>query len=107
MKEQDEFPADEAETAGDKRSGTIQSVSIAARFLKILANAENELALGEVAKRAGTGGSTAHRYMQSLVKEGLAKQDPVSGFYDLDQLRSASESERSSGSMRWKSQRSI
>ncbi|MGC0054938.1 IclR family transcriptional regulator [Brucella pituitosa] len=83
MKEQDEFPADEAETAGDKRSGTIQSVSIAARFLKILANAENELALGEVAKRAGTGGSTAHRYMQSLVKEGLAKQDPVSGFYDL------------------------
>ncbi|MCR3817050.1 IclR family transcriptional regulator, partial [Pseudomonas aeruginosa] len=68
---------------GEKRSGTIQSVSIAARFLKTLANAEGELALGEVARRTGTGGSTAHRYLQSLVKEGLARQDPLSGLYDL------------------------
>ncbi|TBU98684.1 IclR family transcriptional regulator [Stutzerimonas kirkiae] len=67
----------------EKRSGTIQSVSIAARFLKVLANAEHELALGEIARRTGTGGSTAHRYLQSLVKEGLAKQDPVSALYDL------------------------
>lgn len=67
----------------EKRSGTIQSVAIATRFLHILANAQSELALGEVARRAGTGGSTAHRYLQSLVKEGLAKQDPVSGLYDL------------------------
>ena len=70
-------------TAGEKRSGTIQSVSIAARFLMVLANAESELALGEVARRTGTGGSTAHRYLQSLVKEGLARQDPASGLYDL------------------------
>lgn len=70
-------------TAGEKRSGTIQSVSIATRFLMVLANAESELALGEVARRTGTGGSTAHRYLQSLVKEGLAKQDPASGLYDL------------------------
>jgi DNA-binding IclR family transcriptional regulator len=67
----------------EKRSGVIQSVSIAARFLNTLANAEGELALGEVARRTGTGGSTAHRYLQSLVKEGLAKQDPLSGLYDL------------------------
>lgn len=72
-----------AEGENSKRSSTIQSVSIAARFLKILANAENELALGDLARRAETGRSTAHRYLQSLVKEGLAKQDPVSGFYDL------------------------
>lgn len=53
-------PADEMPDApGEKRSGTIQSVSIAARFLKTLANAEGELALGEVARRTGTGGSTA------------------------------------------------
>ena len=77
-------PADEMPDApGEKRSGTIQSVSIAARFLKTLANAEGELALGEVARRTGTGGSTAHRYLQSLVKEGLARQDPLSGLYDL------------------------
>ncbi len=67
----------------EKRSGTIQSVTIATRFLTILANAEHELALGEVARRAQTGRSTAHRYLQSLVKEGLAKQDPETGFYDL------------------------
>jgi len=75
------------ETAGagtsGKRSGTIQSVSIATRFLKILANAEEPLALGVVARLAGTGGPTAHRYLQSLVKEGLAMQDPQTGFYDL------------------------
>ncbi|GLU37621.1 transcriptional regulator [Pseudomonas sp. NBRC 100443] len=73
----------ELETPSEKRSGTIQSVSIAARFLNVLANAESELSLGEVARRTQTGGSTAHRYLQSLVKEGLAKQDPASGLYDL------------------------
>ena len=36
-----------------------------------------------MARRTGTGGSTAHRYLQSLVKEGLARQDPLSGLYDL------------------------
>lgn len=81
-------PAHEMPDApGEKRSGTIQSVSIAARFLKTLANAEGELALGEVARRTGTGGSTAHRYLQSLVKEGLARQDPLSGLYDLGRRR--------------------
>ncbi|WP_437884387.1 IclR family transcriptional regulator [Pseudomonas sp. LRF_L74] len=71
------------DTAAEKRSGTIQSVAIATRFLQVLANAESELALGEVARRTETGASSAHRYLQSLVKEGLAKQDPASGLYDL------------------------
>ncbi|KTC36766.1 IclR family transcriptional regulator [Pseudomonas sp. ABAC61] len=74
---------DTQDPPSEKRSGVIQSVSIAARFLNTLANAEGELALGEVARRTGTGGSTAHRHLQSLVKEGLAKQDPASGLYDL------------------------
>ncbi|MFS8038923.1 IclR family transcriptional regulator [Xanthobacter sp. AM11] len=67
----------------EKRSGTIQSVSIAARFLAILANAEGPMPLGELARRARTGSSTAHRYMQSLVLEGLVAQDEISGRYDL------------------------
>lgn len=71
------------ESGGSARSGTIQSVAIAARFLQTLAAADKELALGEIARRTSTGRSTAHRYLQSLVKEGLAQQDPVSGFYDL------------------------
>lgn len=65
------------------RSTTIQSVSIAARFLDILANAEGPLALCEIAKRGQTGTSTAHRYMQSLVKEGFVAQDVANGHYDL------------------------
>ncbi len=73
----------ETDAHAEKRSGTIQSVSIATRFLSILADAEQELALGELARRAETGRSTAHRYLQSLVKEGLAQQDPGTGLYDL------------------------
>ncbi len=71
------------ENEGEKRSALIQSVSIAARFLNLLARSDSALALGELAKRAGTGRSTAHRYMQSLVREGLVIQDPASGSYDL------------------------
>jgi Transcriptional regulator len=72
-----------ADTASRSRDGTVQSVSIAAQFLRALALAEQALPLGEIAKRVGTGRSTAHRYMQSLVKEGFAQQDPASGHYDL------------------------
>ena len=80
----DESALDDAPQApGEKRAGTIQSVAIATRFLQVLASAEHELALGEVARRTQTGGSTAHRYLQSLVKEGLARQDPATGLYDL------------------------
>lgn len=66
-----------------KRSAMIQSVSIAARFLDVLARSDGPLVLGEVARRAGTGTSTAHRYMQSLVLERLVAQDEVTGRYDL------------------------
>jgi len=66
-----------------KRSTTIQSISIAARFLDILAKADGAMALGEIARRAGTTTSTAHRYMQSLVLEGLVAQDKTTARYDL------------------------
>lgn len=66
-----------------KRSGTIQSISIAMRFLRCLAAADTPLPLGELARQTDTGRSTAHRYMQSLVKEGMAQQDAASGHYDL------------------------
>jgi len=41
------------------------------------------MALGEIAKLTRTGASTTHRYLQSLVAEGLAVQDAASGRYDL------------------------
>ncbi|POF29058.1 IclR family transcriptional regulator [Roseibium marinum] len=76
---------DDEDTQGParKRSGNIQSVSIATRFLNILANGSEPMALGVIARKAGTGSPTAHRYLQSLVKEGLVMQDPQTGFYDL------------------------
>lgn len=68
---------------GGRRSSTIQSVSIAARFLDVLAMADGPLPLSEIARRGGTGSSTAHRYMQSLVRERLVAQDELTGRYDL------------------------
>lgn len=67
----------------EKRSGTIQSITVAARFLGILSASTGPLPLSTLARESRTGKSTAHRYMQSLVKEGLATQDPATGFYDL------------------------
>jgi len=83
VNEIDDDSDDASKPAGEKRAGIIQSVSIASRFLNILARAEGELQLVELAKRANTGRSTAHRYMQSLVREGLASQDRDTGGYDL------------------------
>lgn len=74
--------SDIEEPAG-KRSATIQSIAIAFRFLDLLSRAEGPLVLGEIAKRSRTGSSTTHRYMKSLVQEGLAAQDPATGRYDL------------------------
>ncbi|GGB27787.1 IclR family transcriptional regulator [Allosediminivita pacifica] len=84
---QDSLTSDSRDDAGGHRkAGTIQSVSTAATFLRVLANASGPLALGVIAKRAGTSGSMAHRYLQSLVREELAVQDPASGHYDLGPL---------------------
>lgn len=77
---------DEAEDMKEvegKRATTIQSISIAMRFLSILAEAERAMPLAALARAAGTGRSTAHRYLQSLVLEGLVAQSRESGHYDL------------------------
>lgn len=76
MMEFEPFLDEDDKRLGQKRSATIQSISIAMRFLNILATAQRALPLAELAQLSRTGRSTAHRYMQSLVKEGLAVQDP-------------------------------
>ncbi len=83
MMEFELFLDEDSKGADQKRSTTIQSISIAMRFLHVMAGAERALPLGELATLTRTGRSTAHRYLQSLVKEGLAVQDPVSSHYDL------------------------
>ena len=62
-----------------KRSGLIQSVSIAARVLQALSAADGPLALTALARTCRIGAPTAHRYLQSLIKEGLVQQDGSSG----------------------------
>lgn len=66
-----------------KRSGLIQSVSIAARVLQALSAADGPLALTALARTCRIGAPTAHRYLQSLIKEGLVQQDGSSGHYSL------------------------
>lgn len=69
--------------ANAKRSGLIQSVSIAARVLETLSTANGPLTLSELARACHIGAPTAHRYLQSLIKEGLVRQDGPSGHYSL------------------------
>lgn len=69
--------------ADGKRQTTIQSISIAMRFLRVMAEAGRAQPLAALARDVGTGRSTAHRYLQSLVLEGLAMQSPETGHYDL------------------------
>ena len=83
MKEFELFPAEESEAPDQKRSTTIQSISMAMRFLDILASAERALPLSDLARLSRVGRSTAHRYMQSLVKEDMVMQDPATSHYDL------------------------
>lgn len=66
-----------------KRSGLIQSVSIAARVMQTLSTADEPLALTELARACCIGAPTAHRYLHSLIKEGLVQQDGASGRYSL------------------------
>jgi DNA-binding IclR family transcriptional regulator len=67
----------------EKQTGLVQSVSVSMRFLKVLNESDSPLPLGMIAKRAEAGASMAHRYLQTLVKEGMVSQDAATGFYDL------------------------
>lgn len=68
---------------GKSRGHTIQSVGIAARFLNVLAESTAPMALRQIAAAAGSATPMAHRYMQSLVRDGLVRQHAESGYYDL------------------------
>jgi DNA-binding IclR family transcriptional regulator len=61
----------------------IASVETAARVLAALEAAGGPVALKDLAKAIGCGTGAAHHYLVSLVRTGLARQNPVSGLYDL------------------------
>ncbi len=65
-----------------RRSG-VQSIEVGARLLDVMAEHAGPMHLRDIAAASGMSASKAHRYLISLLRAGLAEQDPVSGRYDL------------------------
>lgn len=61
----------------------IQSVETGMKLLRVLIEAEGPQSLTELARTAGMSASKAHRYLASFEREGLVRQDPGTGVYDL------------------------
>jgi len=61
----------------------IQSVEIAGAILFALAEHGSSLNLGEIAKRSKMGASKVRRYLISLERIGLVRQDAATGQYDI------------------------
>lgn len=64
----------------------IQSVEVAGALIQSLLNADGAAKLADLARSANMPSAKAHRYLVSLMRIGLASQDPVSGRYDLGPL---------------------
>jgi len=65
-----------------KRSG-VQSIDVGLRILMSLAEFSGPVALKDISARAGMSPSRAHRYLVSLIRGGLAIQEPGTGHYNL------------------------
>ena len=63
--------------------GGVQSVEIGGRLLAVLGDAAGPSTLSDIARTARMPASKAHRYLVSLAKCGLVRQDPISSRYDL------------------------
>lgn len=61
----------------------IQSVDMAANLLKVMVQIDRAAALRDIARSAGLHPAKVHRYLVSLVRAGLASQDPATGMYGL------------------------
>ena len=61
----------------------VQSIEVGFRVLRVLRAAEGSLPLREIAGRAGMPPSKVHLYLVSFVREGMAYQDPETGYYGL------------------------
>ncbi|MBI2736988.1 MAG: helix-turn-helix domain-containing protein [Rhodospirillales bacterium] len=64
----------------------IQSIEVGADLLQVLSDAAGPVALKELAMRANMSPSKAHKYLVSLARCGMTRQDRVSGYYDLGPL---------------------
>jgi DNA-binding IclR family transcriptional regulator len=64
----------------------IQSIEVGADLLQVLSDAKGPVALKDLAARARMSPSKAHKYLVSLARCGMTRQDRVSGYYDLGPL---------------------
>ena len=79
---------DAAETttrAEHPRSG-IQSVEVAGALIRALLRTGGPTKLSELSRAIGMPSAKVHRYLVSLLRIGLASQDPATGRYDLGPL---------------------
>ncbi|MBV1867737.1 MAG: IclR family transcriptional regulator [Marinosulfonomonas sp.] len=65
-----------------KRSG-VQSIDVGLRILMSLAEFPGPVALKDISARAEMSPSRCHRYLVSLIRGGLAVQEPDTGHYNL------------------------
>ena len=67
----------------DRRQIGVQSVEIAGRLLKTLAQLGGPQTLKDFSAVAGLSPAKAHRYLVSLIREGLIEQSAIDGRYDF------------------------
>jgi DNA-binding IclR family transcriptional regulator len=67
----------------DRRQIGVQSVEIAARLLKTLAQLGGPQTLKDLSAAAGLSPAKAHRYLVSLIRESLIEQSAIDGRYDF------------------------
>lgn len=63
----------------------IKSVSVSFSILKAFVGRRSALTLKEISFQAGLPASKAHRYLQSLIREGMVTQEPRTRLYRLGQ----------------------
>lgn len=75
-----------SDSSADDEAGGVQAVDTAVRVLSALIDMGAPLMLKTVAERAGMQPPKAHRYLVSLLRNGLAERDVASGGYRLGPL---------------------
>lgn len=73
---------DDHDAAPSRRRG-IQSIEIGMRILEVLAAHRSATPLSAIAQATEMAAPQVHRYLQSLIVAGMARQDQATGRYDL------------------------
>lgn len=86
IKENDKLADDDeigSDRGGTSRRRGIQSIEIGMRILEALGAGGGASALGAIAQAVDMPAPQVHRYLQTLITSGMARQDAASGRYEL------------------------